>query len=163
MRYGQRVERTNKNIDSMFKTTPQQITATPIPLIDLISFTTFIHKGCGVKVLYPNKLSVITESTNEAKLGLASESPSILLSCNPSKSLLLSLVNRENTIVSTQSAQLAGTGATYYKHKKINGITQISILTRHPQKGTYILLTVDERIIPLVQETLEFISSYGNP
>ncbi len=162
MRYGQRIERTNKMVDSLLRITPQQITTTPIPFIDLISFTTYIHKGCGVKMLYPKKLSVLAESTQEAKLGIHKDTPTIVLSCNKSRNTLDSVLNSDKTIISSRSAQLAAVKAIFYKHKATD-TTQINILVRHPQTGKYILLTVDERLIPLIQETLEFTSSYDNP
>jgi len=163
MRYGQRIERTNKMVDSLMRITPQQITTTPIPLIDLISFTTYTHKGCGVKMLYPKKLSVLTESSQEAKLGVIKNIPSIVLLCDKSRNALDSALSSYKTIVSSRSAQLATVRATFYKHKTTNDAVPISVLMRHPQTGVYILLTVDERLIPLIQETLEFTSSYGNP
>lgn len=114
-------------------------------------------------MLYPKKLSVLTESSQEAKLGVIKNIPSIVLLCDKSRNALDSALSSYKTIVSSRSAQLATVRATFYKHKTTNDAVPISVLMRHPQTGVYILLTVDERLIPLIQETLEFTSSYGNP
>jgi hypothetical protein len=64
VKYGKRVESTNKVIDFALSIPP---TKPPTPTVP-ISFKTLTNKGCGVQFLYPETLKVATNSTEEAAL-----------------------------------------------------------------------------------------------
>lgn len=63
LRYGQRVERTNKVVDYLLSLPP---TKPPEPTQESLAFKDYIHKGCGVQFLYPTSLTLQNESSTSA-------------------------------------------------------------------------------------------------
>ncbi len=62
-RYGQKVERTNKEIDYLLTPSP-----TALPTQPLLQFTTYKNKGCGIQFLVPNLLTVEEETSVSSRL-----------------------------------------------------------------------------------------------
>lgn len=72
LRYGQYVERTNKQNAVGVSITPAPKTIPKKP----VSYSSFKHKGCGVEILIPTSLSKASESSTSASF--KDESQSVL-------------------------------------------------------------------------------------
>ncbi|OGK62863.1 hypothetical protein A2334_01705 [Candidatus Roizmanbacteria bacterium RIFOXYB2_FULL_38_10] len=65
VRYGQKVEKTNKVITALISIPP---TATVAPTQPPLTFLTYVSKGCGISFTYPNYFKVERESSKSATL-----------------------------------------------------------------------------------------------
>ncbi len=64
VRYGQQVEKTNKNLSTLLSITPTK----PQPTQASLTFKTYSGKACGAQFLYPSTLNVIKESSTSVQL-----------------------------------------------------------------------------------------------
>ncbi len=64
VRYGQQVEKTNKNVSTLLSITPTK----PQPTQASLTFKTYSGKACGAQFLYPSTLNVIKESSTSVQL-----------------------------------------------------------------------------------------------
>lgn len=78
LRYGQRVEKTNKTIDYLLSLPPSKA---PQPTQVPLEFKEYVHKGCGVKFLYPTAATIEKESSMSALFSQGSIQ-SIKLTCD---------------------------------------------------------------------------------
>ncbi len=78
LRYGQRVEKTNKAIDYLLSLPP---TKPPQPTQIPLEFKEYMHKNCGVKFLYPTSATIEKESSTSALFNQGSVQ-SIKLTCD---------------------------------------------------------------------------------
>jgi hypothetical protein len=65
VRYGQRVEKTNKAVNFMLSLPP---TKSPPPTTPPLEFKTYISKDCGISFLYPNIMTVKKETSSSATI-----------------------------------------------------------------------------------------------
>ena len=63
VRYGQRVEKTNKSISQTLSITPK-----PTSSIDISKFKSYKSNLCDMEFLYPSKLEIIDNATPSANL-----------------------------------------------------------------------------------------------
>ena len=125
IRYGQKVERTNKTIDklSIFLTP----TVTPLPPTPLnIKYETYSHIGCGVSFLLPDYLIKSDESSTSAKF-------------NQDNKEVLGL-NCDKTVSLTPPASPEG---------------KLVFVRRNPRSGKNILFTLISPLLPLLENSLK--------
>ena len=67
VRYGQKVEQTNKIVNYLISLPPTKAPVTPAP----VAFTAFENKYCGIRFLTPSTLKIQYESTSSAKFNEA--------------------------------------------------------------------------------------------
>jgi hypothetical protein len=143
VRYGQRVEKTNKNIEALLTLGPTK----PQPTQSAVGYETYDGTACGAQFLYPDDLRVENESSQSANITGGDQR--ITFSCgatNPFLALLegqkvasdeLTLLNR---VVPVQLA-----GADVY-------FTLTNNLT-----GRQVYFVVTKALIPLFNTSLEFV------
>ncbi len=87
VRYGQHVEKTNKQNAYTVSLTPQPL---PTAKIAGLTFKTFNHKPCGVQFIYPDSLTKKTESTTSARF-VENEMLKLAVSCDKTNPFLQAL------------------------------------------------------------------------
>src|SRR3989338_3205250 len=92
IRYGQRVEKTNKIINYLISLPPSP---TPAPTLPPIKFDIFQNKNCGFKFLYPSTLKKNLESSYSAQL--ADKTQGIKFSCDQAEEIISTLQDIQAT------------------------------------------------------------------
>ncbi len=148
VRYGQRVERTNKIINYLISLPPSP---TAEPSQKPVEFQTYSNKVCGIQFLYPNSW-LSSQSTPEARF-TDKNGTTILIGCEQPNPIDIKLgdekiateeVNFKNKTM-TFKIQDAGS-RTYYMFKFIN-----------PKNSKSIFVDVDKSFYPLFEKSLEFL------
>ncbi len=143
VRYGQKVEKTNKFIEYAISLPTPQLQPTTIPL----AFNTFTHQECGIKFLYPLSLEIQTNASESAVL-TEENKPAMQITCSDA---LIQPPEKEN--IETEEMQL--------KNKKIiadviNG--QLSFNLIHPVNGKTLSVTIAKNLYPLFEKSFEFVN-----
>lgn len=142
VRYGQKVEKTNKLIEYVINfPTPQPTT---IPL----DFNTFTHRECGIKFLYPLTLEIQTNSSESAVL-VENKNHMIQISC-----IKIPAKPAERKNIATEEVQL--------KNKKIIAETtngQLSFNLINSLNGKTLSITIAKNLYPLFERSFEFIEN----
>src|SRR3989344_214911 len=147
VRYGQRVESTNKALSAILTSTPYA----PSPTINPLQFATYNSKGCGAEFLYPSSIGVIKQSTTESRL-TGKDGVAIALSCAKIPSFR-SFFEDKNVATKEVSFQKQSQKALV---KTTNGQTYLLLIVRNPFSGSQIFLAVEEKLYPLLQSSLIF-------
>jgi len=148
VRFGQRVERTNKTLSSQAKVTPVRALSPTIPLM----FESYTHASCGAQFLYPNTVRKISESSTSAQF-LENSALAIKLDCTKSLNLLQEL---NNPRTSTEEIQIAQKTATAY-HMKDKTTEAYYFQLLNSRNGKTITFMVLKSLFPLFQKSLELI------
>jgi len=146
VRYGQRVEQTNKAINYFLSITPTKIPTPSVPL----EFKKYILKNCGISFLYPSLLELKSESTGAALL--VQKDTSLEIGCDKSNKLLDIL----------QDPNVA-TAEITFKNKSIRTKTtnqgNVYIFSFiNPVQGKTIYTALSKTIYPLFESTLQFVT-----
>ncbi len=147
VRYGQRVEMTNKATSLSLSLTPKGPTATKSPL----RFTTYVNKTCGFELLHPSTVNVIKQSTDEAKLS-AEANLAVAVSCGKTPSFASFF---EDKTVATQEVRFQNQ-VYQAKSRQVSNQKYIYLKIRNPFSGTPVFLAVEEKLFPLVESSLIF-------
>lgn len=151
VRYGQRVEKTNKMIDYLISLPPSAtLQPTQIPL----NFKEYSHKGCGIKFLYPSSLEKTEESSLSAKLSSIS---SLTFDCS-----------NGNKIADLLQNEKMATAELTFKSKLIEGKIKpdprmvvgaepwFVFKIIHPRTAKNIFIELSKSLYPLFEKTLEY-------
>ncbi len=146
VRYGQRVQTTNKAISLILSQAPSQPTATSVPL----RFSTYTSKGCGFEVLYPSTVDIVKESTSEAKL-IDGGALTVAASCAkiPSFESFFKDKSVTNQSISFQKKSYPA------KVRNLNNQKYFYIVLQNPL-GKPVYLAVEEKFFPLVEKSFIF-------
>jgi len=147
LRYGQKVEKTNKAINYLISLPPTKSVPTNIPL----EFKTYENKDCHIRFLYPSELIIKNVGSNSAEL-VEDKMTTIKLSCQM-KNDLTSLL--ENKKLATQEIKLGERKILARISKQTNNSLLI-FTVQNPKTGQRIYLGVDTRLYPLFDKSLEF-------
>lgn len=142
VRYGQRVEKTNKNIENVLKIP----TSTPKNVAPLI-FLTLENKNCGIKLLYPDSFQKTDVSSSSGALKEDGENV-FQFNCdqkNPIKTLF------EDKTIATTTSQLQNKLISV-KIKDNNVILYV----KNPKNLKNIYMEVKNSFFPLLNKSLEF-------
>ncbi|MBI3620542.1 hypothetical protein HY214_05385 [Candidatus Roizmanbacteria bacterium] len=144
VRYGQRVEKTNKAIDRYLSTTPVT-SAAPATVLE---FKTYKNSGCGVRFLLPTVLNPVKETTFSAEF-LQGKITKLTFDCQ-AKSALQNILNDPSVATAElnfKNTPLSGkqTDGKMYVMKIVN-----------PKNGRAIFIAVDSSFYPLFEKGLEF-------
>ena len=144
VRYGQKVEQTNKTIGYLISITPTP-TATPtIPL----EFKKYTNKFCGVEFTYPSTAEVKSESTGSALL--VGADGHITIDCNHVNDMLTVLNDKQ-----------AATASVTFKNRPLVVKTAAQgedyvFSFYNPQNGKTVYAAVSTRLYPLFESSLQF-------
>lgn len=152
VRYGQRVEKTNKVVNYLISLPPSPtIQPTQKPL----EFKTYKHDGCKIQFLYPSSLKKIQESSLSARLAGGAH----ILEFDCAKDSAQKLL---------ESEKLA-TAEIKFKEKSLKGRLKPDIRTvvgaepfflfniSHPLTAKNIFVEISKSLYPLFEKSLEFI------
>ncbi len=143
IRYGQRVERTNRAIDYLKKYLPTQA---PTPEAE---FTTITHDECGVLFLAPKSLII-----KKSKDGLtADENGKTVISIQCLARDKDGKKPEEN--IATESVHFANEDIVA-KVIKRDGATLYNITINHPKNGKIVSMFVKKSLFPLFEKTFAF-------
>ena len=146
VRYGQRVEKTNKTINYLISLPPSP---SPQPTQIPLEFKTFSNKVCGISFLYPQHFKVKIAS-QEAIFKEDAETK-IELSCSP-KNKMAAILEDEKT----------ASGELTFKAKKIpiktidKGQTYV-LKFLNPKNAKTIFVSISKSLYPFFEKSLEFI------
>lgn len=148
VRYGQKVEKTNKTIDYFISLTPAK-SPTPVP----IGFKLYLNKICGLSFLYPSTISLDKNATDTAEF-LQDNKLKIKIDC--AKKIVSPTL--AETKIATEEIML--------KNKKvIVGISRNDqeFLYQFSLKNTINLKNIDviieKNLYPLFEKSLEFLNN----
>lgn len=142
VRYGQKVEKTNKLIEYVINFPTPQPTATPL------DFNTFTHRECGIKFLYPLALEIQTDSSESAVL-VENKNPVIQINC-----IEIPAKPAEEKNIATEEVQL--------KNKKIIAEVinnQLSFNLINSLNGKTLSITIAKNLYPLFERSFEFVGN----
>lgn len=132
VRYGQRVEKTNKTINYLISLAPTK----PIPTQPTLKFDTYKNSDCGISFMYPSTATI------EADFDIDCQK----------QSRFLSILNNIN--IATEEVTL--------QNKKIKGKTQDDRLifsSLNLRNGKTVYFSITRTLFPLFDKTLEFITN----
>ncbi len=140
VRYGQKVERTNKTISYLLKISP---TATPKPTLPPLAFHTYNHVGCAVSFLVPNLIEKTKESSTSA------------LFSTQSKTLALAIMCEKKPLIQEKDEKIG----------ILNGIRTFIVETKgaisyrfyNPQNALIVTLTASKEYDSLVQKSFSLL------
>jgi len=140
VRYGQKVEQTNKTISYLLKISP---TAMPQPTLPPLAFITYSHSGCAVSFLVPNLIEKTKESSTSA------------LFSTQSQKLALAVMCEKKPLIQAQNEKM-GT---------LNGVRTFVVETKdttsyrfyNPKNALIVTLTASKDYDSLVQKSFSFL------
>lgn len=146
VRYGQRVERTNKIINYLISLPPSPSAA---PTQSPLEFKTFASKLCGIKFLYPSNLNVKDSSSSGA-----------FLTNNTSEEIDFTCIYDPKGIPSILDDSSIASASLTLKNQKI--LAKAISSDRYSFKFTNnlnlktIYVTISKSLYPLFEKSLEF-------
>ena len=139
VRYGQRVEQTNKAISYLVHLPPSPPVA---PTLSPLGFSTYTHSLCGVSFLIPNLIERKNESSTSALFSSQEKKLAMALSCE--KKPYLQQKDEKIVFINTLRAfETATPGATSYRFY-------------NPKNGLVVTTTASKEYLPLLQSSLSF-------
>ena len=144
VRYGQKVEQTNKVISYLISITPAPTAVPTVPL----EFEKYSNKTCGIEFTYPSTVEVKSESTGSALL--VGTGGYIAIDCN-----------RINDMLTVINDKQTATASVTFKNRPLAVKTAAQgedyvFSFYNPQKGKNVYATVDKRLYPLFESSLQF-------
>lgn len=147
VRYGQRVERANKEIAQILKITPVKKPSPTKP----IAYLTYINATCGLEFVYPSNLKVLKEQEESASLSSNGQVAALAFSCektNPFEKLETEKVATEEIQFQKQSIQAKST--------QKDGQKYLFFSLKNPINAKAVYFIVEENLYPLLASTLNF-------
>lgn len=144
VRYGQKVEKTNRFIEYAISLP----TGRPQPTTAPLAFNTFMNKECGIKFLYPLALEIQTNSSESAIL-TENKKPVIQINC-----LEIPVKSTERKNIAIEEVQL--------KNKKIIAEVinnQLSFNLVNPLNGKTLSIFIVKNLYPLFEKSFEFVEN----
>ncbi|MBI2641524.1 hypothetical protein HYW87_02910 [Candidatus Roizmanbacteria bacterium] len=152
VRYGQRVEKTNKVINYLISLPPTQ---TPQPTQKPTEFKKYVNKACGVEFLYLSQFSKLQESSEAASIGDINRSIGFL--CNKNEDKNYNLITYL-TDPQTATAEITLQDKEIEAKSLVAGAEELYIFDlRNPYNGKTVYFGVSKSLYPLFDESFEFI------
>lgn len=153
IRYGQKVEKTNKIINYLISIPPTQ---TPAPTQKPLEFKSYIYKYCGIKFLYPSTLEEWANSSTGARLNFIDIKPdktfsnnfAISFDCSPDN-----IMFEEEMKTATEEIKFQNKNV---KILKENNPLRINFQLTNKYNGKKVSFFVVESLYPLLEKSLEF-------
>lgn len=148
VRYGQRVEKTNKAINYLLSLPP---TKPPEPTQKPLSFQTYINKDCAVQFLYPVTVNLVKNSTFSAVFNEKGKEQ-IELNCE-NKNKLMEIINNE---------EIKSEEISFKKTKiqtKLTNLEKVYVFKFYnPINAKNIYVAITKSLYPLFEKSLEFVT-----
>ncbi len=146
VRYGQRVEKTNKIVNYLISLPPKP---TAQPTLKPLEFQTYVNKYCALQFLYPNSLKKDLDSSTSA-----------ILSRDGQEQIELYCIKNQSIIDILDDKDLVTEEITF-KGKKIQAksVSQDKgyvLRFIHPKNAKTIYVTILKSLYPLFEKSLEF-------
>ncbi|MBI4066829.1 hypothetical protein HY407_00445, partial [Candidatus Gottesmanbacteria bacterium] len=149
IRYGQRVEKTNKIINYLISLPPTQI---PQPTQKPLEFKNYSNKHCGIEFLYPQNLQL--KDSSLSAVFKENDQEQIMISCEKDNKLLAILVD-----------EAVATDEAIFKNKKISirvpsrgHVYDIYVFKiANPKNLKTIFVRITKSLYPLFEKSFEFI------
>lgn len=146
VRYGQRVEKTNKIINYVISLPPSP---SPQPTQKPLEFKTYSNKICGIQFIYPKSFDI--KDSSQSAIFSDKKEKQIEVNCE-----------KENDILGLLEDENIASGEVALKSKK----TQTKILDKdqtyafkflNPKNAKTIFVAVKKSLYPLFEKSLEFL------
>lgn len=148
VKYGKKVEITNKKINFLLSITPSKA---PIPT-QPISFKTFKNDGCGVQFLYPESFKVLKNSSVEASLE-ENDSEILRINCEKTGELQTKLSSSTQPKEDIKFKNLTPKAVVDPKDSQKRLFFQI----RNGLSGKQIYIMISRNFFPLFESTLQYL------
>lgn len=141
VRYGQKVEQTNKVINYLVSLPPTKPPPTAFP----INFKTYQNKVCGIRFLIPSTINIEDQSSDSAKFN---ENGEKIFQFNCQKGVKL------------EEEEKTATPSVTFRNKKVFGKkdnNKAVFIINNPANGKKIYINTRLSFFPLLEKSLEFI------
>jgi len=148
VRYGQKVEKTNKTIDYLISLTPAK-SPTPVP----VGFKLYSNKVCGLSFLYPNTISLDKNATDTAEF-LQDNKLKIKIDCakkNISPTMAETKIATEEVMLKNKKTIVT------VSHDAQEFLYQFSLKNSINLKNIDII--IEKNLYPLFEKSLEFLNN----
>ena len=144
VRYGQRVEKTNKTIDYVLSLTPTKPVTSPKP----VEYKKYVNSTCGIEFLYRSTMTK-KESTVSAVFTEDGEEK-LEIDCFP-QSQLLEVLKDKNVATAEIEFQNKKIESKVIKNKDVYVFS-----IAHPKTKKQLNISINKNLYPLFERTLEF-------
>ncbi len=147
VRYGQRVEKTNKEIAQLLKITPAQKPSPTKP----VSYLTYANSTCDLEFVYPSNYKILKEQNESASFSINNKDAAFAFSCeetNPFEILETEKVATEEVQFQNKPLQVKST--------QKNGQKYLFFSLRNPVNSKTVYFIAEEPLYPLIEASLEF-------
>lgn len=149
IRYGQNIEKTNKNISYLLSVTPTKaVTPSQIPTI---SYSLYTHKGCSISFLKPSYIKKIKETSASAVLE-SNNQERLEFNCSIDKKAF-SNIDQKNATNSVKLNNKEFIGIKNQSEK--TGVTDLVILS--PDKKMKLTIKSNTNLFSIIEQTLNFL------
>lgn len=152
IRYGQKVEKTNKVIDYLISLPPSPPAE---PTQTQVEFRKYSNKSCGVAFLYLSQLHLLQESSDSASIGDANRSIAFL--CNPAEDKNYNII-RNLDDPETATAEITFEDKKMIVKSVLAGAENVYMFyLKNPLNGKTVYFGVSDSLFPLFEKSLEFL------
>lgn len=147
VRYGQRVEKQNKEVETLLKTSPP---ISPQPTV-VTSFKKYESAGCNLEFVYPASYTLLKEQDESVSFSTNREDAGLAFSCekdNPFSKLQTDKVATEEVQFQQKPLQA--------KSALLNGQKYLFFSLRNPVSAKDVYFIVEENLYPLIEGSLKF-------
>lgn len=148
VKYGKKVESTNKVIDFAMSITPTKVPSPTSPL----SFKTFTHDGCGIQFLYPESLKIDKNGSAEARLS-DGKTEAVQMNCSKTNDLQVMI---SGTKLATEEIKLK-TQTIKARFDAQDSSQKLYFQVRNPLNGKVIFIGIEKNLFPLFESTLQYL------
>ena len=157
VKYGQRVERTNKVISYLLSITPSPRPDTPTPVSSKPAPLNTIE-SCGISFVYPGTIKVEQNSRGAIVNEYQGETFHTIATISCSDAFINNFLlpdTRQDIDISTMAASLKQKRGSNFKIYKNKDGLRLKVI--HPN-GTFISMDFDEDLLPLIDASLQFVT-----
>ncbi len=147
LRYGQKVEKTNKTIDYLISIAPTKSAPSQIPL----EFKIYELKACGLSFLYPSTYSEKNHSSQSAYLAIDKNQPAIEIDCTQPDNSLKNFIGEKKT--PTQEIKLLN--QTVKATKVVGPPDSLVFQLKNYRLGKTLTFSIPATLLPLFKKSLE--------
>ncbi|MBI4225937.1 hypothetical protein HY612_02385 [Candidatus Roizmanbacteria bacterium] len=154
VRYGQRVEKTNKIVDYLISLPPTQ---TPQPTQKPLEFKTYTNKLCAIEFTYPSNFAKLEESSKSARFSDGIQP--LTFDCNEDNKIKRIFENPQNATAEAKFKNKSILIKIKPEIRLIVGLKPIWVFKLvNPLNKKNIYFEISQPLYPLLEKSLEFLA-----
>jgi hypothetical protein len=151
VRYGQRVEKTNKKISAILSLTPKS----PKPTMSEIKYKTYQNKDCAIEFLYPSVFKKEKQTTSSASFisdFISKNRQELSFSCAKEDPYVSTIKNAK---IATNEAEFQQKNLSFQEFSK-DKQNFVYFKITNPINQKFIYFLIDKESLPLLDSSLKF-------